>query len=282
MKGDVAWQQAVSQVAAVQFRHDRLQGVLRSTDDCAGRCVLAGDLHRTETILLIRVQGSKQLLHTRPVHADGQHAAGPCLALLEGRAMVHQPCGICQRERTAGIGGGHFAGTVTHHAVRIDAPCLEQLHKCALQHENCGLGQLALVQFGLGGREAGVFQREICVLAPMILYGIHGSAEHRMCIVEGAAASCPLRALPGKHHGKAPLASCHGADRAGVFGKCVQGMKQVVPAVSCKGGARVEVRAAPTQVGGHRMEIQVLLFNRVPQLLGTPLQGLGCPRRQGN
>ena len=51
----------------------------------------------------------------------------------------------------------------------------------------------------------------------MLLDGIDGAAEHRMSLVEIAAATGPLRPLPGEHHRQPPLTLLRQGDGGSFF-----------------------------------------------------------------
>ena len=149
VKGDIARQQAILPVAPIQLFHDGPQRRLPAADDGAGRGILAGDLDARRRVFSLtegNLQGLEQLFHPRTVETDGEHASGTGNALLQRGAMEHQARRVRQRQRAARVGGGHLAGAVPDHAVRMDAPRSEPFHQGALQHEDDGLGEPDLVE----------------------------------------------------------------------------------------------------------------------------------------
>ena len=167
--------------------------------------------------------------------------------------MEHQAGRLRERERSARVRGGHLAGAVTDHAVRMDAPGPEPLHQGALEHEDDGLGEPDLVERLLGRGEARLAQREVRVLPPVRLDGVDHAAEDGIGIVERAPAPRPLRALAGEHHGDSGLAFVHRPQTgAGVFREGVQRLGQCLPASHGKGGTSREMGAAAAQIAGLR------------------------------
>ena len=253
MKGDVARDQPVLKVATVQLLHDGPQVVLATAHDRVGRRVLAGDLDLDGPVAIEpegNVQGIQQLLHARPIETDGQHAAGPRHALLQGGAMEDQARRVGERERARGVGRGHLARAVADHAVGMDAPRLEQLHQRALDHEDGGLGEPNLVELLLRGLEAGISQRGAGVLAPVPLDGVHGTAEDGMGLVEIAPATGPLRPLPGEHHDQPPLALVHRGDGSAVLREGIQRIGQSGHTACRERRARGEMGAAAAEIAG--------------------------------
>ena len=171
---------------------------------------------------------------------------------------------------------------MANHAVRMDSPGLEQLHQGALDHENDRLGQLDFIEFLLAGRKTGMAERSVRVLSPVFLNRIDHAAENRVGVVKRAAATGPLRALPGEHQGHPPLALIHRGHRRWAFDEDVKRLGQFLPAAHRKGRTRGEVGSAAAEIAGQRVQIHFRLAQGLAQLLRTARQQTGGARRQGN
>ena len=283
MEGDIARQKHMLQPAPVQFRGNRIEDVLLAADHGVGRCVDAGDLDPAGALAAggagIGGQGNaqflEQFLDARTVEADRQHSTGAGRALLQRGAPKDEAGGFLQRQGPAGVSGGDLARAVADHAIRIDAPGLEQFDQRTLDHEDGGLRQPHFVELALRGGEAGVSQRGIRVLAPMLLDGVDDAAEDRVGVVQLAAAARPLRTLAREDHDQPLRAVIHRRDRRGVGGERIERVGQLAPVPRRKRGARGEMGTAAAQIAGQRIEVEVLLVERFPESLRAPGQRAG-------
>ena len=197
--------------------------------------------------------------------------------------MIDQAGRVRQRECAGCVCRGDFAGTVAHDTIGMHAPGRQQLHQRALDHEDGGLGQLHLIQLFPARRKTPRREGEIPGMPPPLrLDGIHHTPEDGVRVIESLSAPGPLGALPGEHHGNAALALFDGGDRRGIFHKGVQRFVQPFPVMHCKSRARGEMRAAPTEIPGQGVEVDVLLIEGPVQVARALRQSAPGTRRQGN
>ena len=212
---------------------------------------------------------------------DRQHAAGSRDALLKDGAMMNQTRRVGERESTGSICCRHLAGTVAHHAIRIDTPRLEQLHQGALEHENYGLGQLAFVKPRLRHLETCIAQRRRFMRTPVRVNGINDPAKDRMRLVERTAAAGPLCALAGKHHCQAPFSFLGNGDGRRLLLECFQRRCKIghCPCNECR--PHGEMCPATTQVAGERVEVNRLIIQNFAQPPRALDQGIlrSCRKR---
>ena len=260
-----------------------MQAVFAAADDSAGRSVLAGNLdvgHPVAVGTKSLAQSVQKLLHTRPVEADSQHAAGSRHALLVGGAVIDKARRIGERKSPTRIGRGHLAGAVAQHAVGIDTPGPEEFHQGALEREDRGLGQGTLVKRFLWGFETGVSQRGSCMLAPVRVHGVDDTTENGMGLVEVAAATSPLCPLSGKHHDQSALALVHCVDGGLILREVMKRLGQIRQTVRGECRPCSKVGAAAAEVAGERIEIHRLLAEQMMQTTRTFGQCPGGARRE--
>ncbi len=158
---------------------------------------LAGGVERGEGDVLVGLQQRRHLLGGR---RHGDHAAGGGHRLHQPGAGGDQPHGVLQREQPADRGGDDLADAVADQDARLDAPAEPELRGGVLQGEQRRLRVAGLVDHlgVLGGAQDEVLHRPADGLREQPVAGVQVLPEDRVRVVQRAAHSRVLGALPGE------------------------------------------------------------------------------------